>query len=294
MKTKFIFVVILAVIMVIPGKIWSQRTKKKREVRIETIDGTVLTGKVKKQNDNYILLISKNIGEFKVYKDKIRKIEYLDESEFTDFIKPHGHKDNRSRYFITSSAYNLRKGETFYSNTWIFFNDINYGLTNNFSIGGGIIPLFLFNGADSPIWVSAKLSLPIVKNKFNISTGLSGWTVLGDETDIEAAMAANVTATIGSPINNGSLSIYILFNEKGVSEPLLDLKGKFKISSRSFIMGEMYFFVEDDKFFPGAFLGLIGMRTMFMGGLDLDYGLFVPVGDEGNILLPYLGIHINL
>jgi len=57
----------------------------------------------------------------------------------------------------------LHKGEGYYQNIWVFWNQASFGVTENFSLGFGIIPLFLFGGEAgqySPIWVVPKLSYP--------------------------------------------------------------------------------------------------------------------------------------
>jgi len=294
MKTKFIFVVALAILMAFPGKTWSQKSKKKRQVIIETVDGTILTGKIKNQNNEFLILLSDNIGELKIYKENIKTIEFTRPSNQSPKSNKYQYRDNRSKYFVTSSAYNLKKGEGYYSNTWIFFNEVNYGLTDNFSIGGGIVPLFLFAGEASPVWFTTKLSFPVIKNRLAISGGLGAYTILGlsDDDDFTSALMANLTLTVGSPVNNASLSMYTIFNGYGATSPVFNLKGKFKISKRSFFMAETYFFISDDIFFDTVATGMLGIRTMFLGGINLDYGLIIPPEADEIFLFPYLGVQI--
>ena len=296
MKTKVILTIILAFIMMLsPNDVFSQKRSKKKLIRVEVKDGTVLTGFIKRQNDKYLVLTSKTIGEIKVYKKNIRSIEYVTDSKKNVLPKKkRRHIDNRAKYFTSSSAYNLKKGQGYFSNTWILFNDVNYGLTDNFSVGGGIVPSFLFGGESTPVWLTTKFSLPIIKNRFNVSAGLAAWTLLGGYDDYTSALVANITATVGNPENNGSLSVYYIFNRYGGTSPIFNLKGKFKITNRTFFMGESYFSLSDEVFFDEGLFGLLGLRTMFLGGIDLDYALIVPIaGDlDGVHLLPYLGVHI--
>lgn len=49
------------------------------------------------------------------------------------FKNPHA-----TRYLFGPSAMNLERGEMYYQNTWLFLNSFNVGVTDHFSIGGGL------------------------------------------------------------------------------------------------------------------------------------------------------------
>ncbi len=66
-----------------------------------------------------------------------------------------------TRYFWMPNGFGLKQGEAYYQNVWILFNQFNVGITKNFSIAGGTIPLFLFGADAFPIWVNAKVSVPL-------------------------------------------------------------------------------------------------------------------------------------
>ena len=294
MKAKLTITIVLILSFVFIGNIYSQENKK-RQVKVETIDGTVLSGTILTQDDKSITIISKNIGEVKIDKDNVKSIEFNTEKN-KDFNTSgtFGHIDHPSRYFFSSSAYGLKKGQKIYSNFYIFFNDINFGVTNNFTLGVGMVPLFLFAGTPSPTWVSTKLSLPIVKNKFVLSAGVSAIATLGFEDDLDAALMFSSSATIGSPSNNGTLSMYVLSNLDGDAGVAINLKGKFRISRRSFFMLETYLMGVDDLFIDSGFSALLGLRTMFQGGINLDYGLLTPIAFDDSVFLPFLGVQVSL
>jgi len=42
-------------------------------------------------------------------------------------------------------------------------NSCTVSLTARFSVGGGLVPLFLFGGGPTPVWFTAKLSIPTKK-----------------------------------------------------------------------------------------------------------------------------------
>ena len=86
-----------------------------------------------------------------------------------------------TRYFWSPNGYNLKKGEGYYQNVWIMGNQAIYGITNHISAGIGTIPLFLFGGAPTPVWLTTKFSIPVVENKFNVGAGALVGTILGEE-----------------------------------------------------------------------------------------------------------------
>ncbi len=59
----------------------------------------------------------------------------------------YGENEHRSRYFFAPSAYNLREGELYYNTVYFFLHDIQYGISDNLSIGMGTtligIPFYL-------------------------------------------------------------------------------------------------------------------------------------------------------
>lgn len=91
------------------------------------------------------------------------------------FGNPHA-----TRYFFMTNGYGLRKGEAYYQNTWIMFNQISYGITNHITLGAGVVTLFLFAGAPTTAWITPKVAIPILKHKFNMSAGMILGHIFGE------------------------------------------------------------------------------------------------------------------
>lgn len=72
-----------------------------------------------------------------------------------------------NRYFFMNNNLGVPKGRGYYQNTWIFFNQFSYGVTDNFSIAAGLIPGFLFK-TYTPMWIVPSISIPVAKDKFSI------------------------------------------------------------------------------------------------------------------------------
>jgi hypothetical protein len=72
--------------------------------------------------------------------------------------------EHDSRYFFAPTAFGLKERELYYNSIYFLLHDIQYGLTDNFSIGMGTT-LFGF-----PVYFTAKLSIPL-KEKHSIAVG---------------------------------------------------------------------------------------------------------------------------
>ena len=201
-----------------------------------------------------------------------------------------------SNYYVGNSSYALKKGQAYYTNTWIFFNDFYYGVTDNVSVGTGMIPLFLLGGLPTPVWIKAKAAFPVIENKFNVSAGLVSATILFDD-EFGYSLSFFTGFTAGSPRNNVSFNYYFtgVGNEDNIvfmdgDAHIFSLSGRLGITPRSFIMADNLIFV-----YSGTILSLsiVGLQTLFHG-LILDYGLLIPLGMDMDTFygLPYLGVKI--
>lgn len=148
--------------------------------RVETTDGNEFIGTIVSQDETQIILRTKEFGDITISKAAIKKMAPIKVSQMKGgtywFENPQS-----TRYFWQPNGYGLKKGEGYYQNVWIFFNQVSVGITDNFLIGAGIVPLFLFAGSSSPVWIAPKFSVPIKKDKFNMGAGALMGTVLGEE-----------------------------------------------------------------------------------------------------------------
>ena len=159
--------------------VYAQEDSEAALVRIETKDGNEYTGKIVRQDSSRIFLATQTLGEIAIRKSDIKsqenlRIEQIKNGEIW-FANPQS-----TRYFWSPNGYGLKKGEGYYQNIWVLWNQFAYGLTENFSVGGAIIPVFLFGGAPTPVFGTAKISFPIEKEKINLGAGVIAGTVLGE------------------------------------------------------------------------------------------------------------------
>ncbi len=262
--------------------------KQDSTYRFETKDGNEYIGKILSQDDTKIILRTGNLGDITLFKVDIIKMELVDEKKMN---KGQYWNENpqAARYFWAPNGYGLKKGEGYYQNVWVFFNQVSYGITNNISLGAGIVPLFLFAGASTPIWITPKVSFPVVKNKVNIGVGALLGTVIGEEQSSFGLLYG--MSTFGSRDKNITVGIGWGFAGGEVGQrPTVNLSGMIRTSKSWYLMTENYYLD-----FGGGGVGMLsfGARHMFKK-LGLDFGLFVPFStdDIGLVAIPWLGLTI--
>jgi len=290
MKSICLFKVGLALVLFFAVfSCFSQEKSAPKIFRLETRDGNGYNGEVLSSDSVKVRFKSDKLGEITVLRSEVKSLEPLDAKQLKDgnywFENPQS-----TRYFFSPNGYGLKQGEGYYQNIWVLMNSVAVGLTDHISIGAGMIPLFLFAGSATPVWVTAKVSIPVVKDKFNLGAGFLTGTALG-EPDTGFGIFYGL-ATIGSKDKNftvGGGYGFAVDSESGA--PMFNLNGMIRVSPRGYLISENYLFVDE---FSSTLILSFGARTIIKGA-GLDYGLIIPaVSGEGLIAVPWLGITIPI
>jgi len=254
---------------------------------IETNDGNQYVGQILERDRETIRLKTEQLGEIKIKVNDIRKIELIRRELMVGreywFENPQS-----TRYFWSPNGYGLKKGEGYYQNVWILFNQFAYGITNNISLGAGFFPAFLFGGAPTPVWLTPKFSVPVVRDKFNLGAGALLGTVIGEE-DSNFGLLYGM-ATIGNRNKNVSLGLgYGLLNGELADLPAINISTMLRTGKRGYFISENYFIPSD----PKLVIISLGGRSILQK-VGLDYGLIVPFPEDLDITfaLPWLGLSI--
>ena len=255
---------------------------------IETIDGNEYNAKILEETEEYLLIETEILGELKIPKQAIKSITKITISELIEgefwFDNPHA-----TRYFYSPNGYNLKEGEGYFQNAWVFFNQLSYGITDNVSLGGGMMPTFLLGAGMAPVWITPKIGIPVIKDKLNVGLGVLAATIVGES---EGGFGiAYGTVSHGSRDKNTTLGVGWTFTSDGFGKyPTLSLSGMTRLSKKGFFITENYLI--STKY---ETIGLIafGGRSV-QKKLAIDYGLIVPVntGADRLIAIPWLSITI--
>jgi RNase P/RNase MRP subunit p29 len=254
-------------------------------VSIQTEDGNEFLGKIVKDDAFSIILETEKLGEITIAKSDIVTQKDVDAHQMK-----HGsywfENPQSTRYLWSPNGYGLKKGEGYYQNIWVLWNQFSYGLSDKFSIGAGVIPLFLFTGP-TPVFVTAKFSIPVVEDKFNVGGGAIFGTVIGEE-DGGLGIFYGLT-TFGSRDNNVTLGMgYGYAGGTWASAPMINLNGMFRISKRGYIITENYLLSTGSE---SVVILSIGGRSIIRRAA-LDYGLLIPAVGDGGIAIPWLGFTV--
>lgn len=290
MKTKIrysILSTIIALFLSVPYCV-AQNSADSLDYRIETKDGNIYIGKILTQDSEKIIFNTDNLGEIRIKKDDVKKIQAID----TNRIKNGNYWFNNpqaTRYFFSPNAYGLRKGEGYYQNVWVMVNSFAVGISDYVSVGGGLIPLFLFGGAPTPVWFTPKVSIPISRENVGLGAGALVGTVLGEENTGFALFYG--ISTFGSKDKNVSLGLgYGFAGDSWAQSPMINLNVMLRAGARGYFISENYFVKIEGE--TAIFLSLGGRYIIKDSGID--YGLIVPIvgGMNEFIVLPWLGMTI--
>jgi hypothetical protein len=292
MKKKIILLLgFLLTIFLIPEKsLMAQDIREESQItRILTRDGNEFIGTILREDDELIIFLTEKFGEITIKKIDIQKREIIKESQL---VKGKVWFDNpqATRYFFAPNGYGLKPGESYYQNVWLFFNQFSFGITENFSFSAGIIPLFLFAGAPTPVWLNPKLSVPVVKDKYNVGVGALVGTTIGEGGSFGILYGVN---TFGNKDKNLTIGLgWGLSNGDVAKSPTITISGMIRTGPRGYFLTENYIINTGSDSF--GMLSFGGRRIISRVGLD--YGLIIPlVGFEGIFFgIPWLGFTIPM
>ena len=121
------------------GKAQNQATPSESPdslLKVTMTDGSVLIGAFVTETSETITLQTTYFGSIELSRSDIRQIDTVD-SESLDAGETRFENPNSTRYLFGPSAIPMKKGEGYYQNVYVILQSFNYGITKNFSIGGG-------------------------------------------------------------------------------------------------------------------------------------------------------------
>ena len=260
-------------------------TQLEKLVLVSLKDGREVVGVIIMQDLDKIILKMENNTEITIPWDQVSSITNIDKGDVNQdgvYLKPNLQS---TRYFFGPNGHGLKKGEGYYQNVWIFFNQVSVGVTNNFSISAGMVPAFLFAGTPTPVWIIPKVSIPVVEDVVSVGVGGLFGTVIGDGTSFGIGFGS---ITLGNRNHNFSVSAgYGMSEGEWSKNPVITISGMTRISSKTYLLTENFIFPEN------VTLLSFGARS-FAGKVGFDYGLFIPIvaSNSETYAIPWLGITI--
>jgi len=255
--------------------------KKGDHVLIKLTTGSKVKGTVADAASSG-LIIANELGEIKIDLDNIKSFKKADSIESLDNLVYRSYGDN---YLLLPSARPVGAGETYYKNIDLFYNAINFGISDNFSISAGTEILSLFRGeAPRVFFLSPKFSFGEKLDHVSIGTNLSVFT---DNFDTELIGLATVNYTRGTDNKNFTLGVSLPYSGSfGTADNvIINLGGMLSVSKRVTLISEVLFVPgESEVVFD------LGARVKFASGITFDVG-FATASDASGAF-PLLGVNI--
>jgi len=259
--------------------------------QVNTKDGNQFIGHIVSETADTVSLKTTNLGVLKISRIDISSMEIIPENQTTsDKTNPYWPRNHHStRHFFGPNAYTLKKGEGYYQNTLVLLNHVSYGFTDRFTIGAGIIPVFLLGSDAFPMWITPKVRLTSDDSKINVALGaLAGGVIESNNSTVFGL--PYLISSFGTKDRNLSLGVGWGMGQSGdfSDSPAITASGMYRVSKSTYLLTENYIF-------PGGGFGLVslGARTSWTH-IALDYGLVIPLSDGVgfDIAIPWLGISI--
>jgi len=205
--------------------------------QIELVDGTEFIGILLSLDSTNMEIKTSSIPKIQISLATIKKMKVIENKMVfkgaTAIPNP-----NPTRYLFAPSAFNLKKGEGYYQNTYLVLNSINYGITDHFSIGGSLELISTFSTIGkswSPIYMfTPKIGYEVAKN-VNVGAGLL-IANMGLQHGVQLAYGL---VTYGNPENNVTLALSTGWAEGHyLKNPPITLNGMFRMGRRTSFITE--------------------------------------------------------
>jgi hypothetical protein len=260
----------------VSAQIEPETSKPVTKVIVTMKNGEEYNGEVINKDGEYLVLRTAN-GEIKLIASNVRSMENYNYDGKFRFPNP-----NDTRYFFGPSAIPIKKEKGYYQNVYLTTNFVNYGITNNISIGGGFE--FISTMSGSPIWfLTPKIGYNI-SDKVHIGGGfiMAGFAAVG------SATLAYGVATLGDSETNVSLGVgYGIVSGGLSSSPSIMISGTHRLTTGLALLTENYFV--SGPFNERAYFGIHGIRLLSKkNAFDLG-AIVIPVISDFILALPYVG-----
>jgi hypothetical protein len=276
-----------------PLSILAQKTPKKQEttdstdkkltVAVETKDGSRFVGKFIERRTDTVVLQTETMGLIYLAESQIKSIDEVGKIKESSSVNSAWFRNPYAAQGVfLPTGIGLKKGEGNYQNLMVALNSVQYGITDNFSLGAGLeIISLVVSGRPGVVYIQPKLSYSF-SEKFHISGGTYLFAgEFGNSSELVVLPFGNLT--YGNRDNNVTIGTFISTQRN--SGQLILIGGQIRAAKKLGITGEVYFS-------EGVALVTLGARFM-TETFNLNFGVFT-IGNSGSSgnTIPYIGFTI--
>ena len=257
---------------------------------LNTTDGSTLIGRIVEIGENEIQFET-TIGKLTI---PIAKIENIKEAPATS-IKDGKYwfpNSNSTRLFFAPTGRMLKKGEGYFSDYYLFFPGIAYGVSDNVTIGGGISLIPGVGFENQIFYLTPKIGIKATENA-NFAAGALIMRVsdifFNDDQDNPIIGILYGVGTFGTTDKSFTIGIGYGFADGDLAEkPMIMVGGETRVSRRVALVTENWIL-------PGVDNPLISYGVRFFGEkLSVDLALLNTLGEDSLFPgVPYLDFVFN-
>lgn len=279
----------LCLILSLSASLETAFCQEERRVQIQTSENRTFIGTIQSESPREVILLTESLGEVAIPKLNILSITDIAEG---DAVSNEGKNSQPSRYFFAPSGFQLPKGEGYYQNTLLLYNQFSYGLSDHVTIG---VPIFIpFLGGIS-VKVGTQLgSANPAGHSLHTSAGVLYLVPVSGDTSNGGGIAFanlsygnennNITVGLGQAFANSASDF-----EELSERPLINLGGMLKVGRRKWVMSENYFSLGGPNTDAESLLSL-GIRAgrPNQSGALWDFALIT----NGEVIFPSVGVTV--
>lgn len=286
MKKKASYYFSMTIFLIVFSLTSNAQVDERERSLVTKNDGTEYTGYIIQEDAREILLRTDNIGEIYIPKHEIKSIKALKDADFKSG-KYVGSNVFSSRYFLTTNALPLKKGDS-YAMIQLLGAEYQVAVIDNLTVGG------MSSWIGVPIIATANYSLKLAEN-INIGAGImagtGSWASLGSY-----GLLPFGTVTLGNQRMNlnftgGFLNLNV-DEESSWSAPLFSVGGYARLNDRVSFVGDSFIYAKEDV----AALIVPGLRFDRSNGGAFQFGLagLVVNGEFFPVPLPFISWFVKI
>jgi hypothetical protein len=250
---------------------------------IELDDGSVLVGRVI-EADTSVVRFHTEHGEARIQLDRVVAIRNVPLPSFKKGVYWYSNP-NRTRLYFAPTARMLKRGEGYFCDYYLFFPGVAVGVTDFFTIGGGMSLLPVDNLADQMFYITPKVGISTGEH-FSIAAGalvvgIPDWMESEDPSTIGIVYGVG---TAGNLDYSFSLGVGYGFEDGDMADkPAVMFGGEVRLGRRAS-------FVSENWIMPGVDNVLVSYGIRFFGEkIAVDLALVNVLGTEAVIPgVPYV------
>jgi len=253
-------------------------------------NGSSYFGRIIEHNDKELKVLTHEIGEITLSKAFIESIKLIPEESVSKgvywFPNP-----NSTRNLFSPTGYGLKAGEGYYQNIYVFFNLLNFGLTDYFSIGFGTELLTLSHGVPLII-INPKFSFELSES-FHLGIGsfLIGASFIEDYSIIGIHQGV---LTYGNEDDNISLGAGVITSGNDDLQSVFTISGMLRLSEGTALVTENW--IGSSSLKEISYSSLFSYAIRIMGetySFDLGFLVNSDIIEEFSFGIPYVDFIVN-